>query len=261
MGEDGPGLAGGHIYARLGIESRLVDATTVETVLPVGEVVVITGGVRAAHLGLAMEHGAPLLARVAAVPVVISVHLRGLEAGAGEVRVRNRLVKAGRTLMVTEAVFLDRSGGRVGFGTVTWSVSSQQQEVPPATTSVPPWPDNGSRRGILDVLDVIPLSAADGCQLQSVTPDIAGPGGVLHAGAIQFLCEEAALIAGRARMSTDHVSTRDSVLHLVATGRVGPFTATSSLLMIGHDGADCRAELRDEGQADRLLAVADLRLV
>lgn len=252
MGGDSPRLIGGHLYTHLGIASGMLDDLTVETVLPAD------GGIRAASLGLAMEHGMPLLARVVAVPVAISVHLRGTGRESGHVRIATRVARLGRTMMFTESIFSGDLGRTVGFGMIAWSVSGPVQEgqVPPA--SLPP----AGQQQIVPVPDALglqPVLEGDGCSLSAISPDISGPGGVLHAGAIQILCEEAAHVAARRALAIGEVTTRDCVFHLLAAGRAGPFVARASFLASGTDGADLRVELRDEGRDGCLVALAEVR--
>lgn len=261
MGPDPQESGSGHLYDCVGIESKLLDANSVETTLPVDDALLAAGGgrERAAYLGLAMEHGMPLLADVAAVPVVIAVHLRQRAAAPSRLWVMSRIVRLGRAMMVTEATFYDSRGTTTGFGTVTWSVSGPlPSDQPPRT---PPFRVQRavSGSGILEAIGLRPLEEGGGYQIAEIVPAIAAPGGILHAGAVQILCEEAALSAARARLQSEQVSTRDLECQLLAAAKIGPFTSRSTVLVAGVDGVDCRAEVRDEGNRGRLIATANVR--
>jgi acyl-coenzyme A thioesterase PaaI-like protein len=267
MGPDPQESGRGHLYDWVGIESELLDANSVETTLPADDALLGAGAGagaaggrgRAAYFGLAMEHGMPLLADVAAVPVVIAVHLRQPAAAPGRQRVVSRIVRLGRTMMVTGGTFYGSGGTMTGFGTVTWSVSGTLPSDQPPRTPLCPGRRAGSGSGFPETIGLRPAEEGSGYQIGEIVPAIAGPGGILHAGAVQLLCEETALSAARARLQSEQVSTRDFECQLLAAGRVGPFTSRATVLLAGVDGIDCRAEVRDEGNGGRLIATANVR--
>ena len=265
MVADPPDFTGGSLYEHLGISSRRLDDATVETLLPIGEGEPATGRLSVAALGHAFEHGAPLLAPVAFVPVVIAVHVRADSRDRVDVRVLNRLARLGRRVMVTDATAFLEDGTVIGFGTITWSVTGALPDGTPVASSWgarprPRLPD----AGLLDVVGVRPLPDGTGCEVAAVGDRTAGPGRVLHAGAIQLLCEEAALIAARAGLPSEGFAARDCLCHLLEAGRHGPFVARGQVLVSGDDGADCRVEVRDEvvgaGAGGKVIAFADVRV-
>jgi acyl-coenzyme A thioesterase PaaI-like protein len=248
------------LYEQLGIESRLAGAETVETRMPVGEGVLLGGGLRAAPLGLALEHGTRLVSGVVAVPVHISVHVRDGDSPPLEVRAIKRLTKLGRTLMLTEGVFSDPAGRTIAFGSITWSVSGPLPEGERAEGRGMRPRSQGLRTGILETAGIQSDPAEGRCWLDGIGPGNAGPGGILHAGAVQLMCEEAALLTGRGHLATDAVTAKDCSFHLLDAGRAGPFTARASVLASSEDGSDCRVELRDDGRDGKLTAVAEIRV-
>jgi acyl-coenzyme A thioesterase PaaI-like protein len=130
----------------------------------------------------------------------------------------------------------------------------------PLRTPPSPGQRAGSGSGILEAFGLRALEEGGGYQIGEIVPAIAGPGGILHAGAVQLLCEGAALSAACACLQSEQVSTRDFECQLLTAGRVGPFTSRATVLVAGVDGVDCRAEVRDEGNGGRLIATADVRL-
>jgi acyl-coenzyme A thioesterase PaaI-like protein len=93
-------------------------------------------------------------------------------------------------------------------------------------------------------------AVADGTLAVDVTEQLRNPWGILHGGAT------AALVDLAARHATGGRATTDAVLHFLAPGRVGPVTASVTTVGTRADGTLVRAEVRDQGADDRLMAVA-----
>ena len=175
-------------------------------------------------------------------------------------RVETRAVHEGRKLVFTEGEARGADGGEgiVAVAAIIWSVIGPAQGVDAAperaaTPTEMPAFDLAAAVGV----DVHP----DGVRLQiaSVTPEIAGPGGVLHAGALQVLSEECALRAASTELDTSEVRTVECVVNFVAAARGGPFVATAEHVGTEDRVVDLRVSVRDEGSGGRLCSYAFVR--
>ena len=93
--------------------------------------------------------------------------------------------------------------------------------------------------------------------IETASPEILGPGGVLHAGALQALAEEAALAA--ARHDDPHgepPAITDATFHFVRAARSGPFVAQ----VHSHAGGDTEVTIHDEGGAGRLCVLCTCKV-
>ncbi len=258
-----PSLRGAHIYDHLGVWSRRITDESAETLMPITSDIRVPGGVRAAPLGLAFEQGVAtyLFAKVLAVPAQISLHIRDRADGVGDIRSVTGYVRAGRSLIVTDGDIRDRADEKrlIGYGSIIWSVIG-------AAPGVSDGPDRSGHTptgvDIIDSVGIEPLADGRGVQLAGdLTPQILGPGGVLHAGIFQLLCEEAALLAGRAATGVDRMVAVDCTFDFLQPGKVGPFVAVAELIHAGDDGVDVRVNVRDKGNADRLGCASWIRVV
>ncbi|MGX7678419.1 hypothetical protein ACSMXN_05945 [Jatrophihabitans sp. DSM 45814] len=261
-----PGFAEEHLYQRLGIVSRALDESSGETYLPINDGLRSGGLLRAAPLGLAFEHSFATYAfdTILAVPTEISLHIRDNGLGVELARSETRIVRLGRSQVVTEGEIRDahRPKRLIAFGTITWAVTGDAVAGGPSVgTPDLPTDDAFSAQPSVAVLDAVGIEhLPDGCQIAQVTPAIAGPGGILHAGVSQLLCEEEALLVGRKAWSDRHVSVADCTYNSLSAGKVGPFVAQCEVMARDGSSIDCRVSVRDRGNANRPVCYSIIRV-
>ena len=262
MPTSAPPLRGKHIYDHLGVWSRRLSEETAETLMPITADIRIAGGVRAAPLGLAFEQGVGtyLFGKALAVPAQISLHIRDHADGVDEIRSTTRFVRVGRSIIVTDGEIRDSADEKrlIAYGSIIWAAIGE------APGLGQPSERPGHTPAGFDVLDsagIEPIPDSAGVRLDGLTPQTLGPGGILHAGMYQLMCEEAALRAGRAALGTDRVVAADCTYDFLQPGKVGPFNANPELLHVGSDSVDARVTVRDEGSDNRPVCVAWVRAV
>jgi acyl-coenzyme A thioesterase PaaI-like protein len=212
-------LLGRHVYEHLGIRSTRDDGDT-----GVGEMALradhrCADGLRVAPLGLLLEQCCfqPVAGELACVPtdLAIAVHDdgRGIEA----VSASTRVLRRGRSHLVTEGRIFDRDdpGRIVATGSLAWAILGTTDEGLDAE------PAGGTAAPLADLPTAIGIEQPEPGRavLAAVRPEIEGPGGVLHAGVLQVLAEEAARSAARGGV------VRAIVIRFLAAGRCGPFLA------------------------------------
>ena len=245
------------LYAVLRAESAAQSAEAGRTILPLGSHLRHDGGLRISVLGLAAEHGTSSFAlnSVSAVPTALSVSQRGVPDDLDALELRTWTRHRGRTIMVTsmEAFRPGDDTERLAFGQITWAVLA-----PAAPAALGPGvpPD-----GLADLFTIAGVEEFDGSTaIRSARPDILGPGGVLHAGALQTLAEHAALRAAREQAglgSTGYAA--DAAFQFARGAKQGPFTAYPRVLAAAPGlPVDVEVEVRDAG--DRLCTLATLRI-
>ena len=142
---------------------------------------------------------------------------------------------------------------RLAFGQVTWAV------LPPAA---PATPSQGVTRDGADLFTIASIEESDGsAAIRVARPDILGPGGILHAGALQTLAEHAALRAAREQASPGSAAyTADAAFQFARGAKQGPFIAYPRVLAAAPGlPIDVEVEVRDGD--DRLCTLANLRIV
>jgi acyl-coenzyme A thioesterase PaaI-like protein len=246
------------LYAVLRAESAAQSAEAGRTILPLGSHLRHDGGLRISALGLAAEHGASSFAlnSVGAVPTALSVSQRGVADDLDALELHTWTRHRGRTIMVTsmEAFRPGDRTHRLAFGQITWAVLAP---APPAGPSQGVSPD-----GLADLFTVASVEESDGpAVIRAARPDILGPGGILHAGALQTLAEHAALRAAREQAGPGSaVCTADAAFQFARGAKQGPFTAYPRVLAAAPGlPIDVEVEVRDSG--DRLCTLATLRIV
>jgi acyl-coenzyme A thioesterase PaaI-like protein len=245
------------LYAVLRAESAAQSAEAGRTILPLGNHLRHEGGLRISALGLAAEHGTSSFAldSVGAVPTALSVSQRGVPDDLDALELHTWTRHRGRTIMVTsmEAFRPGDATDRLAFGQITWAV---RLPAPPAA------PSRGvSTDGLADLLAIAGIEESDGsAAIRAARPDILGPGGILHAGALQTLAEHAALRAAREAGHGSTVYTSDAAFQFARGAKQGPFTAYPHVLAAAPGlPIDVEVEVRDGD--DRLCTLATLRVV
>lgn len=239
------------LYACLGVQSTADSAQSGRSVLPLGPHVRHPGGLRLAALGLAAEHGAGTcaLGDVQAVPTAIAVSQRDVPSDLEELELVTRLRHKGRSLMVTTMDGF-RPGDReqrLVSGTITWTV------LPPAPTASKPATATFAA-GHADLLAVAGVTTTGNVTaIAGADAGTAGPGGVLHAGALQALAEEAALVALATLANvSDCANVTDATFHFVRAARTGPFVGHVQT----HSSGDVEVAVHDEGGTGKLCVLA-----
>jgi len=183
------------------------------------------------------------------VTLDLDVHLFDEIAGVDRVHGRSRLVKAGRSVIVTSVDFFDDDGRFVGFGSGTFMAAPD----PRLTMESMDW--------VLDRFATpmgslaVPLAERIGCErtepgvaVQPCTPVVHNASKAINGGLLVLAIEEAALSADPAATRIESVQVR----YLRAI-RVGPAIARAEL----HHGMG-RVEVRD-ASTDAIAAIATTR--
>lgn len=243
------------LYATTGVHSERQTDGTGMTSMTVTDRISHAGGLRIAALGLAAEHGAAsfAFAQVMALPVQIAVSQREVRTG-DALTLRSRLRHQGRNMLLTDMEAF-RNGDfshQVGFGTILWSVTGPAPENRPPRRPLSDWP--GTER---DMLDIAGIGAQGGVlHIATIAPEVAGPGGILHAGALQVLMEEAVLtLVAQSGLDRAAIHVADAAFHFVRAARDGAFVARPRQLHRGTGRCEVEAEIVDRNGDGRLCAL------
>jgi acyl-coenzyme A thioesterase PaaI-like protein len=185
------------------------------------------------------------------VPVTLEldVHLYRPAPGSGRLTAVGRTLKTGRSVHVVESQFMDESGTVFAFSTGSFMGS------PNATLTAPSPTASMSLLGSAPRL-AVPLGeragvsrVAPGVAELPVSHDGRNSSNTMHGGLIAMVAEEAALAAAPAGSTLSSLGVR-----YLSPIRTGPAIATA----VGENGI-YRTEIRDEGAAGRLAALATAR--
>ncbi len=256
-------IRGNHLYDHLGVRSKRIDEESGETRMPVNDDVRVPGGLRAAPLGLAFEQGVAsyLFDKVMAVPSQISLHIRDEGAGVRGIISTTHLVRLGRTLVTVDGRIVDDANPTrlLAYGSIAWSVIGEAPGIP-AENAHPAEPLPAAGVDVIEAAGITPLPDGTGCQIEGITPQTTGPGGILHAGMFQLLCEEAALVAASTATRASKGRAVDCTYNFMQPGKTGPFVATAEVLCTGEEGVDTRVVVRDLGNNDKVPSLAYVRV-
>lgn len=171
---------------------------------------------------------------------------------AGPIEITSRLLRRGRSAVVTDAVVRDhgRNGAVVAEAVVTSAILVPSGGVPewerPAHLGLAFDP-----AGLPEYYEWLGVEALDEHTVQLEVRDVLrNPWGILHGGVIAALIDAAGVNA------VPGSGTADAMVHFLAPGRVGPVRAQASVLATRDDGTVVRVEVRDHGADDRLMALA-----
>lgn len=255
-------LLGSHLYEHLGVQATQIDSSSGECRMILEPDLLGPGGLRAAPLGLLFERGAATYAfnSALAVPVQLSVHVRNRCRDVRAIRATSRLISMGRTLMVIDGNVVDddKPNELVAYISSTWSVigdappMKQQQTGDDRAT--------GPRPPLLEAVGICGDPESGECRLEEIDTKIAGPGGVLHAGVLQLLSEEAALLAGARALAKSTIRATECTYHFVRAAKAGPFRATPRIIAEDAESADVEVVVVDEGVEDRLCCLAHVQI-
>ena len=213
------------------------------------------GGLLAAPLGIALLDTAGInvdaIGRCA--PTQIDVTVFEAAADVDAVRMVGEIVREGRSQMFTRSRIEDaaRPGRVIGFGTTSWAVMAP---TPPGFVYVDPGPgvaDAPDLPPLIDAFDVAPGKGGS-YVLEGLSARVGADS--LHQGPIQVMLEAAALDAARETAGTDAIYAEHTGTTIVQRGKTGPFVATANVLSSNGSTVACLAELRDDGEAGRVVA-------
>jgi acyl-coenzyme A thioesterase PaaI-like protein len=194
-----------------------------------------------------------------AAPTQVDVPVLDAATDVEEIRIYGTVVREGRTQLFTEARIEDayQPGRLLALGTVSWSVSG-------ATAEGFVYRDPGS--GVPDQATLPPLPLAYDAQACPeggyMIPGLSTRVGTqaLHHGPILVTLEAAALNAASLTVGDDERRIETASTRLVRAARRGPFVARAEVVGEAGDTIACRAEMRDRGADNSVVAVALLRL-
>jgi acyl-coenzyme A thioesterase PaaI-like protein len=167
--------------------------------------------------------------------------------------ITGRVVRAGRTQMVTEARFADRASRArvVAYGTATWAVVAPcppgYRYVDPTAATVP----GGTAPPIVDAFDATPRSGG-GFELAGLSARVGASS--LHQGPIQVMLEAAAYERACEAAGSQALDPLHANVSIVQRGIRGPFVASAEVVARSRGSVACRAELRDDGADGRVVA-------
>lgn len=185
------------------------------------------------------------------VPVTLEldVHLYRPAPGSGRLTAVGRTVKAGRSVQVVESEFMDSSGAVFAFSTGSFMSSHDTSITAPSPTASMRLVGNapalavplGERAGVARV--------APGLAELPMSDEGLNSSKTMHGGLIAMVAEEAALALAPAGSTLSSLGIR-----YLSPIRTGPAIASAA----GSNGL-FRAEIRDDGTAGRLAALATAR--
>lgn len=222
------------------------------------------GGVRAGVLGIAVDIFGGNLSIAAARPDWAVTSELGLHilrpVRKGPVEVRGDVLRSGRTSVVLEARVSDGEEGLAALGSMSFTRIERRSDNPevaeqrPANTTFAA-EGSGLRAPLLDVVGVRDVAGQPGSVELDLVPYVMNSVNALQGGLVTTLIEVAAERAARQALRRP-VATTDFAIHFLALGKKGPLRAHARVLRVRDEQALLRVELRDLGQADRLLSVA-----
>ena len=186
------------------------------------------------------------------------MHLFDAALDVNEIRTLGTVVREARTQVFTEARIEDAAsrGRLIGFGTVSWTIIGPTPEGFVYT-------DPGS--GVADSPSLPPLAEAYGARsrpdgryvIDGLSPRIGTDS--MHHGPILVTLEATALSSASADVRSDGLMVQTASTRLVRAARRGPFVSSAEVIGVVGDTVACRAEMRDEGADDCVVAVGLFR--
>ena len=260
----------GHIlrYLRLACDGR--QHGVVEGLMPaLADLADRDGAIRLGSIGLLVDYAAGMLALQTVQPDWtvthdLSLHLTGLAPAEGELESTTRVVRAGKTSVISETSVVTPKGIEVARGQVTFTRVARREGTPGASSKLlvnlaEPEADEAPRR---------PLDEAVGFRFSPVPP--VRPGhhsvefdhipfvhnslGAIQGGVVALSIERAASWAAEAELGAP-CRTTDLRLHYLALGKKGPFQAQAEVLRRDATTVVSRIALVDSGDGDRILAL------
>jgi acyl-coenzyme A thioesterase PaaI-like protein len=259
------------IYRHIGAGSVGTSRTTAEGTLPLRSDLRGPNGPFASAVAVFLQDIAgcnvfPIAPMVA--PVQIDVHVRDGADGASELVGTSEVVRAGRTLIVTQARVhrADEHERLVAFGQITFATMGSTREQPGDPHRTRSTVPEGPVTSLFEWLGARPRSDGRGVDLEKLPPELVEPvtlGGTdspsLHGGPLQILTETAAWHVASQRADRERLRIADFSTAMMASSRVAPFAAVGEVLSERAESIDCRVELREDGGQGRVTAVSYAR--
>lgn len=183
--------------------------------------------------------------------------------GTGDLTVDTRVMRRGRSSVVSRSTVTDAAGHEVATSWITCAVLTPAGGPPPFTRPVTlnhhePDPDPLFRLDPAEFFALAPGPRA-GVVLLHPAAHLRNPWGILHGGSVAHLLDTAArcAVAGRVEPGpTPGIIVSDLTIHYTNPGRDGPIVAEATV--IGRRGGDIlvRVTAHDAGADDRLMNVA-----
>jgi acyl-coenzyme A thioesterase PaaI-like protein len=192
------------------------------------------------------------------VPVTLEldVHLYRPAPGSGILTAVGRTVKAGRSVHVVESQFADSTGAVFAFSTGSFMASPDTSLT---VEALPPLPSLEALMRVVSEAPTLAVPLGERARVARVAPGVAelpmsdeglNSSNTMHGGLIAMVAEEAALSLAPAGSTLSSLGVR-----YLSPVRTGPAVASAA----GHHGL-YRAEIRDDGTAGRLAALATARM-
>ena len=255
--------AGRSIARYMGLAMREVADAETETVQLTGQAPAANylrsddGGIAMGALLTLADSVGGLCGGLAALPgwvVSTNLMLRAVNRQVvGPIGLASTLLRVGKHATVTGVTITDLGAddALVADGAVTSAVLEPAGGPPvyerPFALSAAPL-DDAATPHLTEFLGAQP-SGRDQLTLE-ITDELRNPWGILHGGVTAALVDLAGIHA------TGAAATTDCVLHFVSPGRIGPVTATVASHGVRPDGRLLRIEVHDQGNENRLMAVA-----
>ena len=265
----------GHIlrYARLAIDGS-TDGL-VEGLLPALDDLCDAGGaVRLGAMALLVDYAAGMLAIQTVQPDWtvthdLALHLTGLAPAVGELEADCRVVRAGKSAVISETALRTPAGDEVARAYVTFNRVPRREGTPGASDQ------RHVNLAEADEMPRRPLDEAIGFRFsEPLTGPLSEHGagdrhwvefdhipfiynslGAIQGGVVALALERGGSWAAEAELGRP-CRTTDLHLHYLALGRSGPFRARAEVLRVEpKGGVVSRVELVDTGAEDRLLAL------
>lgn len=183
--------------------------------------------------------------------------------GTGDLTIDTRVMRRGRSSVVTRSSVSDTDGHEVATSWITCAVLTPAGGPPPFTRPVrlndhlvsddPLFRSEPARFFALEAGD------APGTVLLHPAAHLRNPWGILHGGAVAHLLDTAARCAVAGRVDpgpTPGIIVSDLTIHYMNPGRDGPIVADATIIGRRHDDILVRVTARDAGADDRLMNVA-----
>lgn len=190
--------------------------------------------------------------------------------GTGELIIDTRVMRRGRSSVVTRSLVADTDGHAVATSWMTCAVLTPEGGHPPFTRPVRLHDQEPSTdplfRSAPEEFFGLESTGVPGQVLLHPAAHLRNPWGILHGGSVAFMIDTAArgvVVGSPEPEPTPGAIVTDLVIHYMSPGRVGPVSATAEIIGMRGRDALVRVEARDRGADDRLmtLAVATVRLL
>ena len=183
--------------------------------------------------------------------------------GTGDLIIDTRVMRRGRSSVVTRSLVTDTDGHEVATSWMTCAVLTPEGGHPPFQRPVRLHHQEPSTdplfRSSPEEFFALASTGIPGEVLLHPTDHLRNPWGILHGGSVAFMIDVAArsVVAGATTIGpTPGLIVSDLVIHYMSPGRAGPIAATA--VVIGRRGRDVlvRIDARDRGAEDRLMTLA-----